>query len=135
LGKVGVPDAVLNKNGKPTDEEWDMIKQHPVIGYGVVSPVRFLKEEHLQLIRNHHERVDGNGYPDGLKGSELSMPVRIIVAADSYDAMASNRAYRTARPPEDIVAEFKRGRGSQFDPRVADVFIDLIQNEELGAVE
>ena len=131
LGKVGVPDTVLNKNGKPSDEEWEMIRQHPVIGHDVLSPVRALNEEHLRLVRNHHERVDGSGYPDGIAGSELPLSVRIIAAADSYDAMASNRAYRKARDPEYIINEFLRNAGAQFDNRVAQLFVEMIQDGEV----
>ena len=97
VGKVGVKDEVLNKNGEPTPEEWAMIKRHPIVGYDVLLPVRLLKKEHLDLVRGHHERVDGNGYPDGLKGDQISLLTRIIVVADSYDAMASTRAYRPRR--------------------------------------
>ncbi|HOZ45701.1 MAG TPA: response regulator [Candidatus Hydrogenedentes bacterium] len=133
LGKVGVPDTVLNKNGRPTDEEWELIKQHPVIGHEVLSPVRFLKHEHLELVRNHHERVDGRGYPDGLAVSDLSLLVRIIVAADSYDAMASNRAYRMARDPHYIIGEFKKNAGAQFDQKVAQLFIEMIEAGEIAS--
>ncbi len=133
LGKVGVPDTVLNKDGRPTDEEWQMIREHPVIGHDVLAPVRCLTDEHLLLVRNHHERVDGRGYPDGLKGEDLPLAVRIIAAADSYDAMASNRAYRMARNPEYIIGEFKKNAGTQFDEEVAAIFIDLIRNGEVDA--
>ena len=133
LGKVGVPDTVLNKNGKPSEQEWQTIRQHPVIGHDVLSPVRFLKAEHLDLVRHHHERVDGKGYPDGLRDGQLSLPVRIIAAADAYDAMASNRAYRMARDPQYIVGEFKKNAGAQFDERVAKLFIEMIQKGEMRA--
>ncbi|MDQ1257080.1 MAG: Response regulator [Candidatus Hydrogenedentes bacterium] len=131
IGKVGVPDAVLNKDGRPTAEEWDMIKRHPVIGHDVLAPVRFLREEHLMLVRHHHEKIDGSGYPDGLSGDTLPMAVRIIAAADSYDAMASTRAYRLARDPEYIVGELRKYSGTQFDPDVAEVFIEMIANGQM----
>jgi len=131
LGKVGVPDAVLNKNGEPSEEEWMLIKRHPVIGYEVLAPVRFLKKEHLELVRHHHENVDGRGYPDGLRNDELPILVRIIRVADSYDAMASNRAYRMARDLEYIIAELRKHAGTHFDERVAKVFLEMIQNGEI----
>lgn len=132
VGKVGVTDAVLNKSGSLTPEEWDMIKRHPLVGFDVLSPVRLLTKEHLALVRGHHERVDGSGYPDGLKGDQISLVTRVIVVADSYDAMASDRAYRPKLSPSEIVAQLKRFSGSQFDPDVARAFIDLIEYGELA---
>lgn len=132
LGKVGVPDTVLNKPGKPTDEEWEMIRQHPVIGHDVLQPVRFLREGHMRIVRSHHERMDGQGYPDGIAAQELPLPVRIIGVADSYDAMASNRAYRAARSIDVIVAELERFSGRQFDKEITALFLDMIRNGEIG---
>lgn len=131
IGKIGVADAVLNKVEKLTDDEWRSIKMHPVIGYDVLENVRFLSKEHLALVRSHHERIDGRGYPDGLKGDELSPLVRIIAVADAYDAMSSSRAYRAGLTPQQIVEELKRCSGAQFDPEVAALFIDLIENGEI----
>jgi len=132
IGKVGVPDSVLNKDGRPSEDEWQMIKRHPVIGHGVLAPVRFLRDEHKALVRHHHEKIDGSGYPDGLQGDELSIMVRIIAAADSYDAMASTRAYRKALPNEIILAEFEKNAGTQFDMDVAKLFIEMIQTGEIN---
>jgi len=133
VGKIGVKDAVLNKAGKPTPDEWEQIKRHPVLGYEVLLPVKHLTEEHLDLVRGHHERMDGRGYPDGLHGEQLSPLIRVIVVADAYDAMASDRAYRPALSPKEIVEELEQGCDKQFDPKVARLFIDLIENEELPA--
>jgi len=127
IGKVGISDAILNKCEPLTEQEWDTIKRHPVIGYEVAVPVPFLASGHLDLIRSHHERMDGNGYPDGRRGADLPELVRIITVADSYDAMANSRAYRQAMAPARIAEEMQRCSGNQFDPRVVTVFIELIQ--------
>lgn len=132
VGKIGVSDAVLNKSGKLTSEEWEAIRRHPAVGYDVLRPVRTLAPEHLQLIRSHHERMDGQGYPDGLDGSEIPPLTRIIAVADAYDAMASHRAYRRALSTEEIVGQLTEHSSTQFDPDVARVFIDLIENGELA---
>lgn len=135
VGKIGVKDSILNKNGKPTSEEWETIKRHPVIGYEVLQPVRSLTKEHLHLVRSHHEQVDGGGYPDGLKGDQLSAATRILVVADAYDAMASSRAYRSALSPERIVKELTKNSGTQFDPRIARLFVELIKRGALPLKE
>lgn len=132
IGKIGVKDSVLNKTEKLTPEEWEMIKQHPVIGYDVLAPVRFLTRQHLELVRSHHERLDGSGYPDGLKAEDQSLNVRIIAVADSYDAMTSSRAYRKRLSLDIVASEIKRCAERQFDPKVADLFIKLIQDGEIG---
>jgi response regulator RpfG family c-di-GMP phosphodiesterase len=131
LGKVGVSDAILNKVERLDNDEWDVIKNHPVTGFDVLQPVAFMNKEHLQLIRNHHERLDGSGYPDGLEQSELPELVRILSVADAYDAMSSSRAYRQGMSPDRIIAELRRCSGAQFDARVADLFIRLIEQGQL----
>jgi len=103
VGKIGVTDGVLNKVERLTEDEWESIKRHPVIGHDVVARVRFLSPGHLTLVRNHHERIDGGGYPDGLSGDQLPISVRIISVADAYDAMTSSRAYRKALPAETVL--------------------------------
>lgn len=131
VGKMGIKDEILNKEGELTEEEWQEIRRHPVVGYEVLLPVRHLTKEHLQLVRGHHERMDGAGYPDGLAGDQLFPLTRIIVVADAYDAMASGRAYRSALPPEEITCELERNAGTQFDPEVARVFVELIRSGEV----
>ena len=131
LGKVGVKDNVLNKNGAPTSEEWEMIKRHPILGCDVLAPVRLLTREHLNLVRGHHERMDGTGYPDGLQGDQIPTATRVIIVADAYDAMASDRAYRPALSPDKIIEQLRRFSSSQFDPKVANVFIDMIEKGEI----
>ena len=128
VGKVGIKDGILNKRGEPTPEEWETIRRHPLVGYEVLMPVRVLRPEHRQLVRGHHERMDGTGYPDGLRGDQLSPVTRVIVVADAYDAMASDRAYRSALSPPQIVEQLKRHSGSQFDPQVANTFVDLVES-------
>ncbi len=133
VGKIGVKDGVLNKNGPPTDDEWEMIKRHPIVGYEVLMPVRLFSPEHLQLVRSHHERVDGSGYPDGAKGDQISIITRVLSVADAYDAMSSNRAYRDALSTQKIVDQIKKSSGTQFDPKVARVFIEMLEKGELPA--
>jgi len=131
IGKVGVSDTVLNKIEPLSEDDWDMIKRHPVIGFDVLSPVHILREDHLALVRSHHERLDGSGYPDNLRGDDLSDLVRVIAVADSYDAMASDRAYRPGMRPDRIIEQFKCSAGVQLDARVTDLFIDLIETGEI----
>jgi response regulator RpfG family c-di-GMP phosphodiesterase len=132
IGKVGVKDAVLTKDSALTNEEWCEIRRHPVIGFDVLSPVRILSQEHIQLVRGHHERIDGSGYPDKLVGDQISILTRIIAVADSYDAMSSNRAYRRARPAEYITEQLRKYSGTQFDPVVADLFVEMVEKGDLG---
>lgn len=131
VGKIGVSDAILNKVEPLTSEEWEQIKRHPVIGYEVLEPVGFLTEAHLDLVRSHHERLDGSGYPDGLKGDEIDDRIRVIAVADTYDAMSGDRAYRKGLSPEMIVKELKRCSGDLLDGRVTQLFIDLMDSGEI----
>lgn len=126
IGKIGIPDSVLMKPGKLTDAEYQIIKTHPTIGENIVMPLNLLAKERA-LIRNHHERWDGNGYPDGLKGEENPLVARILAVADSYDAMTSERVYREAKKDEEALLEVKRCSGSQFDPDVVESFLGLIE--------
>lgn len=135
VGKVGVKDGILNKRGEPTAEEWETIRRHPLVGYEVLMPVRVLRPEHRQLVRGHHERMDGSGYPDGLRGDQLSPVTRVIVVADAYDAMASDRAYRSALSPPQIVEQLKKHSGTQFDPQIAKAFVELIESGKMPPQE
>lgn len=135
VGKVGIKDGILNKRGAPTPDEWETIRRHPLVGYEVLMPVRVLRPEHRQLVRGHHERMDGSGYPDGLHGDQLSPVTRVIVVADAYDAMASDRAYRSALSPPQIVEQLKKHSGTQFDPRVANAFVDLVEDGKMPPQE
>ncbi|MHB9052367.1 MAG: HD domain-containing phosphohydrolase, partial [Thermoleophilia bacterium] len=124
VGKIGVPDSILNKPGKLTDEEWVQMRAHTAIGADILKPVPRLRGA-ADIVRHHHERYDGNGYPDGLAGADIPIGARILTAVDSYSAMVDKRSYKAARPHEDAVAELKRCAGSQFDPRVVDAFLVL----------
>ena len=109
-----------------------IVRQHPVIADRVLSPVHFLKNAR-PIVRGHHERLDGNGYPDGLRGDQLSMAHRIIIVADAFDAMSSDRAYRPALSPEQIEQQLHTNSGTQFDPAVAEFMIDIMHSEPVAA--
>jgi putative two-component system response regulator len=121
VGKIGVPDTVLNKPGRLTAEEFAQVKKHPATGAHILGP---LIDDPLVLgvVRWHHERWDGLGYPDGLAGERIPLPARVLAVADTLDAMGSHRAYRRGLPWADVVAEIRRCSGSQFDPRVVAAF-------------
>lgn len=122
IGKIGIRESVLNKTGKLTDEEFEHIKLHPDIGARILTPVVEDKSI-LDAVRNHHERQDGNGYPDGLQGNQIPLEARILMVADTYDAMTSARPYRKAISSEKACVEIKRYSGSQFAPEVVEVFL------------
>ncbi|WP_432736197.1 HD-GYP domain-containing protein [Maridesulfovibrio sp. FT414] len=127
IGKIGVPDAILQKDGRLTDEEFKVIQRHPQVGADIVSPVTSLTGINIitRSILHHHERFDGKGYPYGLAGEDIPLEARIIAVADTLSAMASNRPYRKALPFTDIVAEINRCSGTQFDPRVVGCFNEI----------
>ncbi len=129
VGKIGVPDEVINKPGRLTDEEFQCIKKHPSIGGKILGNIR----EMPQLAAGakwHHERYDGRGYPEGLAGDDIPEEARIIAVADAYDAMTSNRSYRGALPQEVVRAEIEKGKGSQFDPKFADIMLSMIDEDK-----
>lgn len=128
LGKIGVPHSVITKPGKLTEEEWKMIREHPVFGAELIRPMAFLKNV-LPMLRQDHERYDGKGYPDGLKGDKICVGARIIAIADAYDAMVTGRSYRPPIPKEQAVEELKRCSGTQFDPKTVDVFLRILNRE------
>ncbi len=115
IGKIGVPDAILNKSGPLTPEEWEAIKRHPVTGAEILSKSRHLNEL-KDIVLHHHERYDGRGYPTGLRGEEIPVGARIIAICDSIDAMASNRSYRKAHSLEYCYQEIENNLGSMYDP-------------------
>ena len=129
VGKIGVPSAVINKPERLTDEEFEMIKSHPVTGAKILANISE-KPELVTGARWHHERYDGTGYPDGLKGEEIPEQARIIAVADAYDAMTSNRSYRTLMPQEAVTAELEKGKGVQFDPRFAAIMLEMIAEDK-----
>jgi HD-GYP domain-containing protein (c-di-GMP phosphodiesterase class II) len=122
--KIAVPEHILNKQDKLTDEEFDSIKAHPKRGKIILEPVLELKEIG-KIVRSHHEKYDGTGYPDGLKGSEIPLGSRIMVVADSYDAITSQRPYRDATSHRRAVKELIRCSGTQFNPEVVEHFLDI----------
>ena len=129
IGKIGVPESIINKNGRLTDEEFKTIKEHPVMGYDILKNVKELPTLAVGA-RWHHERYDGRGYPDGLSGDNIPLEARIIGVADAYDAMTSNRAYSSVRPQEQVRAEIARCKGSQFDPAIADVMLGIMDDDK-----
>jgi len=123
IGKIGVPDHVLLKQGKLTDEEFFWIKRHPEYGWMALRNVEGFEQESLMVL-HHHERLDGYGYPAGLQGNQIPLGSRIISVADSYDALTTDRPYRKARSKEAALEEIIRCRGVQFDPAVVTAFCD-----------
>ncbi len=124
VGKIGVPEAVLCKPGRLTDEEFDAIKRHPQIGFDILSDIPSL-EPILPGVLHHHERYDGGGYPSGLSGEDIPLMARIIGVADTFDAMSSNRSYRSKLPREVVLEEIRKCAGTQFDPGAAAAFLRL----------
>ncbi len=129
-GKIGVPDNILRKPGRLTDEEFEVIKSHTVIGGQILSRFKSLKDVNEGALY-HHERYDGRGYPSGKAGEDIPLIARMICVADSYDAMNSNRVYRKKLTKEDIFAEIEKNKGKQFDPQVADVLVALIKEGKI----
>ena len=125
VGKIGTYEAILDKAGKLTDEEFNLIKQHPVKGADILSQIKQMRGI-IPGVRHHHEYYNGKGYPDGLKGDEIHLMARIMCVADSVDAMGADRPYRKGRPMDEIIAEVKRCSGSQFDPKVVETFLKII---------
>jgi len=134
IGKVGVPDSILNKKEPLTDEEWKPIKSHPKLGVEILRHVIDLANC-LPAILHHHEHYDGRGYPSGLKGDQIPLEARILTVADSYDAMTSPRPYREQLPMEEAINELKRCAGTQFDPEIVDIFCELIQPDKTKSME
>ncbi len=129
VGKIGIPDAIINKKDKLTEEEYAVIKNHPVIGRQILDTIKEMPNL-SNGARWHHERYDGKGYPDGLKGEEIPEIARIIAVADAYDAMTSYRSYRDTLPQDQVRAEIIRCRGTQFDPRLADIMVAMIDEDK-----
>jgi len=122
IGKIGIPSEILGKPSKLTDEEFEVIKQHTVIGARMLERIPFFEQVH-PLVRSAHERWDGRGYPDGLAASEIPLGARIICACDAFHAMTSDRPYRSALPVTEAIAELNREAGRQFDPAVVDALV------------
>jgi HD-GYP domain-containing protein (c-di-GMP phosphodiesterase class II) len=125
---VGIPEHILCKAGPLSVDEWTVMRNHPIIGAQIVAPIAFLSEA-VDLIRHHHERFDGSGYPDGLAGEAIPLAARIFSVADSFDAMTSDRPYRGAIGLEPALEEIRAGAGTQFDPEVVRVFVGMVEQD------
>ena len=127
IGKIGVPDSILLKDGKLTDDEYSEIKNHPSIGAHILSTATIFKDI-IPIVKHHHEKYDGFGYPSKLNGENIPYFARITAVADTFDAMTSKRTYRDALPLDVVISEIERCKGTQFDPKIADVFLDILHN-------
>jgi putative two-component system response regulator len=131
IGKIGIQDAILTKPGPLTREEWATMRLHPLIGERICEPLA-LSRAFGPIIRSHHERWDGTGYPDGLRAEGIPLGARIVGIVDAFDAMVHTRPYRAARTPEQALGELRRGRGKQFDPALVPVFLGLVRDSDAG---
>ena len=129
VGKIRVPESVITKPGRLSDEEYGLMKLHPVSGFRIISNIHWNRNITVGA-KFHHERYDGKGYPDGRTGENIPEIARIIGVADAYDAMTSNRSYRDAMPQEKVRAEIEKGRGTQFDPKCADIMLSIIDGDK-----
>lgn len=128
IGKMGVPDSILHKPGKLNEEEWEIIRKHPVYAYDMLSSIDFLKPA-MDIPHYHHERWDGSGYPKGLKGTDIPLPARIFAIVDAWDALSSDRPYRKAWEAERVIAYLKTEAGALFDPEIVDTFLQVLKNQ------
>ena len=129
VGKIGIPDAVINKPGRLTKEEYEIVKTHPAIGADILSKTSEMPRMAVGA-HWHHERYDGNGYPDGLSGEQIQTEARIIAVADAYDTMTSRRSYRDVLPQDTVRAEIEKEKGKQFDPVFADIMLQMIDEDK-----
>lgn len=127
IGKIGIPDSILLKEAKLTDDEYSEIKNHPAIGAHILCNAAIFQDI-IPIVKHHHERFDGNGYPGKLKGEDIPYLARIAAVADTFDAMTSKRTYRDPLPLEVVTAEIEKCSGTQFDPQIAKVFLDILNN-------
>ena len=134
FGKIGIPDSIIIKESKLNDNEYSQIKNHPTIGAHILGDAKVF-ENIIPIVKHHHEKFDGTGYPSGLKGSEIPLIARIASVADTFDAMTSKRTYRDSLPISVVKEELKRCSGSQFDPEIASVFLDILENDYCKIVE
>ncbi|MEX2448636.1 MAG: HD-GYP domain-containing protein [Solirubrobacterales bacterium] len=131
IGKIGIPDRILNKPGPLTEEEWVVMERHTLIGEQILAPLDFMCPA-LPLVRHEHERWDGYGYPDGLSGEEIPLGARIILVCDALHAMTSDRPYRAALAYEEAVDRLRAGAGTQFDPAVVETFLAVLDSADAG---
>jgi putative nucleotidyltransferase with HDIG domain len=133
IGKIGTPDSVLNKIGRLTSDDWTNIREHPGVGASFLSRIDEL-EEVARIIRHHHERMDGFGYPDKLKGRAIPLLSRILAVADAFEAMTSNRPHRCAMGTAEALHELQANAGEQFDPDVVRAAANVIERQYLGGI-
>ena len=126
IGKIGIPDDIIKKPSKLSDDEFKIVVQHPVIGARIIKEIASLAGM-VPIILHHHERFDGKGYPNGLKGKDIPVGARIVHAADAYDTMVSARSYRDMLPSELAISELRKNAGTQFDPEIVDIFIGVVR--------
>ena len=131
IGKIGIKDSILNKQGPLDDEEYKIMKSHPVVGDNILKQISTLDESIRDGAKYHHERYDGKGYLEGLRGEDIPLFARILAIADTYDAMTTTRSYRKGLPPEIALQEIDKGKGTQFDPELAEVFIKLMKENQI----
>jgi HD-GYP domain-containing protein (c-di-GMP phosphodiesterase class II) len=131
IGKMGIPDSILLKPGPLTDEEWEIMKRHPVYAYELLFPITHLRPA-LDIPYCHHEKWDGSGYPRGLKGEQIPLSARIFAVVDVWDALTSDRPYRNAWTSKKTLEYIREQSGKHFDPQIVDTFMSLIKNELLN---
>jgi putative nucleotidyltransferase with HDIG domain len=129
VGKIAVPKEIINKPGKLDEREWEIIKTHTIEGQKMLERVGGFMREVGEIVRSSHERWDGGGYPDGLRGTAIPLEARIISTCDAFNAMTTTRSYRRAMPPSQATAELLANSGTQFDPRVVDAIVALLDRE------
>jgi HD-GYP domain-containing protein (c-di-GMP phosphodiesterase class II) len=130
IGKIGIPETILNKQGPLNDDEWRRIQEHPVVGVTILQPIKELADS-IMGVKYHHEKFDGTGYPEGLKGEKIPLIAAIITVADSYDAMTSDRPYRRGFSKEEAIQEIKRNVGKQFNPQVVNALMALHEEKKI----
>jgi HD-GYP domain-containing protein (c-di-GMP phosphodiesterase class II) len=125
IGKMGIPDSILNKTGKLSDEEWEIMRNHPTYAYDMLKDIHFLQPA-LTIPYCHHERWDGKGYPQGLKGEEIPVEARIFALVDVWDAITNDRVYRKAMSKQEAIHTIQEGAGSHFDPEITSTFLKIV---------
>ena len=134
IGKIGIPDKVLTKNERLTDKEFSQIMKHPSIGAQILGNTKVFQDI-IPIVKHHHERFDGKGYPSKLSGDKIPYLVRIVTICDAFDAMTSNRSYRKALPMKTVISEIEKCKGTQFDPEIANAFLKIIDSDEVKSIQ